>query len=84
MKMLVRHVQDAPVPPSERTEVPLPKALDDLILACLEKEPGRRPQDAQALLALIGGCRVSSRWDRARARQWWETHLPELCKPEHQ
>jgi len=46
MKMLMQHVQARPAPPSERTELPVPPQLDQLVLACLEKDPDKRPQSA--------------------------------------
>ena len=39
MKMLMQHVHARPVPPSQRTELPIPRELDELVLACLEKDP---------------------------------------------
>src|SRR5262249_22447730 len=39
MKMLMQHVQATPIPPSQRTELPIPGELDDLVMACLEKDP---------------------------------------------
>jgi serine/threonine-protein kinase len=81
MKTLIQHVQDAPVPPSERTELPVPKEIDDLVLSCLEKDPARRPRDTQEVLTLLQQCRLREPWNRVRAREWWETHLPELCLP---
>jgi len=79
MKVLVQHVQDPPVPPSQRSEIEVPPDLDALILRCLEKDPKRRPQSAQELLRLVRACRVNAPWDSDRAREWWETHLPEMC-----
>ncbi|HMF88056.1 MAG TPA: serine/threonine-protein kinase, partial [Gemmatimonadaceae bacterium] len=35
MKMLMHHLNTAPVPPSQRTELPIPRELDELVLACL-------------------------------------------------
>ena len=49
MKMFMQHVQAQPVPPSQRTELPIPRELDELVLACLEKDPDKRPQDAEEL-----------------------------------
>jgi tRNA A-37 threonylcarbamoyl transferase component Bud32 len=80
MQMLMHHMQDAPVPPSQRTEVAVPADLDALILRCLEKDPGQRPQNAEELLRLLRACGVGPSWDRERAREWWESHLPELCR----
>jgi serine/threonine-protein kinase len=81
MKTLLKHVEEAPVPPSQRTEVAVPPALDALILTCLEKDPDRRPKDAQAVLHLVRECRVGTLWNDDRAREWWEMHLPELSAP---
>jgi eukaryotic-like serine/threonine-protein kinase len=80
-KMLVQHVQAVPVAPSSRTELPIPRELDDIVLACLEKDPDKRPQDAEQLYRLACGCNSSEHWNRDHARIWWERHLPELTGP---
>jgi len=81
MKMLMKHVQDVPTPPSQRTELPIPAALDELILACLEKDPDKRPQNAEELFEMACACPCAEGWDQAAARRWWEAHLPELTGP---
>jgi serine/threonine protein kinase len=70
MKMLVQHVEAAPVPPSRRTELPIPPELDEMVLRCLEKDPSRRPQSAEELFAVADGCTVCRTWTRAEARTW--------------
>jgi serine/threonine-protein kinase len=79
MQVMIHHLQDAPLPPSQRTELPVPADLDALILRCLEKNPAQRPGDVHELQRLLRECRVSGTWDRDRARNWWLTHLPEMC-----
>lgn len=81
MKMLMQHVQALPVPPSQRTELPIPAELDALVLACLEKDPNRRPQNAEELFRIACGCRTCESWGQETAREWWEKHLPELTGP---
>ena len=81
MKMLLHHVQTKPVPPSQRSELPIPRELDDLVLACLEKDPAKRPQDAEELLRLAYSCKACEGWTDAHARSWWQTHLPDLTGP---
>ena len=81
MKMFLQHLQETPLPPSQRTELPVPSDVDALVLACLEKDPARRPQSAEAVLRLIDGIRVSGRWSNEQARVWWQRHLPELAGP---
>jgi serine/threonine-protein kinase len=80
MKLLMQHVHEPPVPPSERTEQPIPRDLDDLVMACLEKDPSRRPADADELYRRICDCRMPV-WEQVDARRWWEVHLPDLSRP---
>jgi eukaryotic-like serine/threonine-protein kinase len=81
MKMLVQHVQTPPVPPSQRTELRIPRELDQLVLSCLEKDPDKRPHDAEELFA--AACRYCSadEWDGPQAKAWWQQHLPEFTGP---
>ena len=46
MQALIDHVSTAPRPPSALAPAPIPRALDALVLECLEKDPARRPPDA--------------------------------------
>jgi serine/threonine-protein kinase len=78
MKVLLQHVQEEPVPPSQRTELPIPKEIDDLVLACLRKDPNQRPQNAEVLLEMTCGCKTSDSWTSDLAKSWWEKHLPEF------
>ncbi len=80
MKMLMQHVQAEPVPPSQRTELPIPRELDELVLACLKRTRGQRPQDAEELLAMVWQCKTCETWNQQSARGWWEAHLPELSR----
>jgi len=76
MEMLVHHAKSAPTPPSQRTEMSIPAAVDALVLSCLEKEPSKRPADATALLQRIDAIPLQRAWTADRARQWWESYLP--------
>jgi eukaryotic-like serine/threonine-protein kinase len=80
-ELFTMHLQAAPVPPSHRTELPIPRELDAIVLACLEKDPRHRPQDAAAVLDMLQRCRTSDPWDNELARVWWERHLVELSNP---
>jgi len=81
MSMALKHVQAPPDPPSQRTELPIPRELDDLVMACLEKDPDKRPQDAERLFEMACHCGSSEAWDNAMARHWWETNLIDLTGP---
>jgi serine/threonine-protein kinase len=78
MQMLIHHLHSEPARPSEKSELPIPRELDDLILACLQKDPARRPQDAGELLGMAYSCHCSDEWGREEARLWWQSHLPNL------
>jgi eukaryotic-like serine/threonine-protein kinase len=81
MKMFIEHLQSAPIPPSQRTEMRIAPDLEDVVLACLEKNPNKRPQNAQQLLEMLDLCHTREEWDNQSARNWWETHLTDLTGP---
>jgi eukaryotic-like serine/threonine-protein kinase len=81
MKMLMHHVQSIPLPPSKRTELPVPPELDAIVLACLQKDPNQRPQNAEELLRIVNSCRTCEGWTQTAAKSWWEMHLAELTGP---
>jgi eukaryotic-like serine/threonine-protein kinase len=76
MKLVLAHVHSAPEPPSRKTELPIPAALDALVLSCLAKNPDDRPASARHLLERLDAIELSASWTEDRARQWWGTHLP--------
>lgn len=76
MATLVAHTQTPPAPPSTRTELPIPPAFDDLVLACLAKSPDDRPADAEALACRLDELSDVRRWTATRARAWWDAHHP--------
>jgi serine/threonine-protein kinase len=65
------HVHTEPEPPSVRRGEPIPAKLERVILACLEKDPARRPRDARALREALLGCDDVPAWSEERARSWW-------------
>jgi serine/threonine-protein kinase len=75
--MLVQHIQAQPVPPSQRTEQPVPPELERIIMWCLEKDPARRPSNADELIAALNQVELDPEWDQLRAREWWESHMAE-------
>jgi serine/threonine-protein kinase len=69
--ILMHHAHTPPAPPSSRAERPIPDALERLVLRCLAKEPGDRPQTAMELLQRLDDVPVPSPWTEDRAREWW-------------
>jgi tRNA A-37 threonylcarbamoyl transferase component Bud32 len=76
MQALIDHVSTRPVPPSARSSQSIPRAMDALVLACLEKDPARRPPDALAVRQRLLECDGAGDWSNAQASVWWRTHLP--------
>ena len=76
MKLLMAHARTPPEPPSSRTEEPIPPELDALIMSCLAKAPEQRPQSARDLLHQLEAIPLKQSWTQARAREWWDLHLP--------
>ena len=74
MGILVQHAQSTPTPPSVRTDQPIPKSLDHLVLACLAKDPAKRPPSAKELSQRLAAIEVAHAWTPDRARAWWEAH----------
>jgi len=76
MGLVHHHATSPPSAPSTRTELPIPEALDRLVLACLEKDRERRPQSARELSRRLAEAVDPSEWTGEHARNWWSRHLP--------
>jgi len=81
MTVLMRYVQEEPMPPSHCAELQIPREVDEFALACLRKDPKLRPASAEELLQMASACKTVDLWDQRAARKWWEAHLPHLATP---
>ena len=75
MQMIAKHMREAPIPPSQRTELPVPAELERLILRCLAKQPHDRPESAAELSRLLAAVEAAP-WGEDQAKQWWSAHAP--------
>lgn len=75
LAMALAQMNDKPAPPSARTELAVPPALEAVILQCLEKAPDRRPQSAEELIRLLDRA-VPQPWTAENADKWWRTNQP--------
>ena len=74
MRVLVKHIEEQPRAPSSKTDRPIPASLDNVVLACLMKDPAARTPSAPALAdALLGVERDVEGWDESKAANWWKT-----------
>jgi eukaryotic-like serine/threonine-protein kinase len=71
-----QHLHKAPLPLAARG-IAISPELDAIVLACLEKDPGRRPQSAAELRQRIEMCAVAP-WDSQSAGNWWLERKPAL------
>jgi serine/threonine-protein kinase len=78
IEILSQHLHTAPVPPSERLRGPVPKDLEQLVMACLQKSPGDRPASARELQLALRACRDVRAWGEDDARGWFDTHAESL------
>jgi serine/threonine-protein kinase len=74
------HLHTKPKPPSERCSAEIPADLEQIILACLEKDPDARPADADALSARLASVALASPWTAADARAWWRSREDSIEK----
>ncbi len=81
MAVMIHHAQTPAPPLSNATAHPLPEGLEQIVLACLEKAPERRPSSAMELWRQLGELTLAAPWTPERAESWWREHLPELAQP---
>jgi len=79
IKVMSDHVHTLPPPPRSRSGARIPPELEALILECLEKDPGKRPESARALQGRLQALHVEEPWTRERAEHWWRLHAPAVA-----
>jgi serine/threonine-protein kinase len=79
MTVMIHHARTAPTPPSAVSESPIPDHLEQIVLACLEKSPEKRPASAIDLWRRLGEVVFKTPWTPERAEDWWRGHLPNLA-----
>ena len=72
--MLREIVNCDPPRPSQRTDRPIPKGLDDLLLACLSRNPEERPASARDLAEQLADIPLDRTWTQQDASAWWQAH----------
>jgi DNA-binding NtrC family response regulator len=81
MAVMIHHARTAPAPPSKFAGHALPAGLEEIVLACLDKAPEKRPSSAVDLWRRLGDVALAAPWSPERAELWWREHLPEFTRP---
>jgi serine/threonine-protein kinase len=76
VEVMFHHAHTAPARPSARSGAGMPAPLEELVMQCLEKDPGRRPASAAAVRAALDDVPLESPWTAERAEHWWARHRP--------
>jgi serine/threonine-protein kinase len=79
MAVMIHHARTAPQPPSKVAGRPIPERLEEIVMACLEKTPDKRPSSAVELWRELGEVPLTTPWTLERAEGWWREHLAELA-----
>ncbi|NKB89073.1 MAG: protein kinase [Acidobacteria bacterium] len=77
LEMVLQHVQETPLPVSQRTELPVPPALEAAIMAGLSKNPDERSQTMREFATMLANSDLA-RWTDAEALEWWRLHEPDV------
>jgi DNA-binding NtrC family response regulator len=79
MAVMIHHARTAPKPLTAVTDAPIPAYLEEIVLACLEKSPDKRPASALDLWRRLGEVAFRTPWTPERAEDWWHQNLPDLA-----
>ncbi len=74
VELLQKHVTETPIPPSQRVNITVSAAFEDVLLSCLEKSRARRPQTARDLAQMLHRCQPNGNWTVLDAEAWWTNH----------
>jgi serine/threonine protein kinase len=79
IQVILKHLEQRPVPPSRLTTSPVPPALEQVILACLAKRPADRPRSAAEVADRLEAAGAST-WSQEEAARWWDTRGVEYAE----
>lgn len=70
LEVIQQVLQERPRPLSELAE-DVPRQLERLVMACLNRDPAERPQTVDDVLAVVQQLQSSHPWSAADAEKWW-------------
>jgi hypothetical protein len=69
-----KQLTTAPIPPGQRTPLPISPELEQLLLRCLEKQPALRPQSALELRTGLLASPAAADWTPEARAVWWDAY----------
>ena len=77
MELCAHHLHTQPIPPSVRAGRAVDRQLEALLLACLDKDPARRPPTAMAVHEALAASDAATEWSTEDAQRWWTSFRPD-------
>ena len=74
---MLAHLNKAPIRPSERVGTSVAPSLERVIMMCLEKDPAKRPANAETFGRLLDRCNDVGSWTAVEAEGWWRSNMPD-------
>ncbi len=74
-----KHLDEIPVPPSQRMGKAFDPQFEALLLRCLEKDPAARPQSATELAQQLAAGPLAPDWRPAQRAAWWTAHRKSIA-----
>lgn len=71
LEICTHHQHTPPEPPSRRAPHPLPQHFEELVLACLRKDPAERPPSVEQIAEALAAIPDGGSWSEDAARRWW-------------
>lgn len=74
LEVLIHHAKTNPTPPSKVAELPIPDALEKIVLRCLEKNPPDRFASVHELKKALESIPFENPWTGEKAAEWWKKY----------
>ncbi len=76
-EIMRNHTTKSPEPISERLRKAVSPELEAVIMQCLSKVPGKRPQNTEIIAQRLSACTLIEAWGPDSARAWWQERFPD-------